>query len=64
MKLINNKIDRNYLDDYLNDILLNYINKNDFNNLVDNIPKSFDLKDLNLNTNNKIDSLIIDDMNQ
>lgn len=44
----------------LNDILLNYINKKDFDNFVDTIPKSFDLKDLNLNTNNKIDSLIIE----
>ena len=44
----------------LNEILLNYVSKKDFDNLVDSIPKSFDLKDLNLNTNNKIDSLIID----
>jgi hypothetical protein len=44
----------------LNEILLNYINKKDFDNFVDSMPKSFDLKDLNLNTNNKIDSLIID----
>ena len=41
----------------LNEILLNYINKKEFDNLIESFPKSFDLKDLNLNTNNKIDSL-------
>ena len=44
----------------LNEILLNYINKKEFDNLIESFPKSFDLKDLNLNTNNKIDSLLID----
>ena len=44
----------------LNEILLNYIDKKEFNDFVETIPKSFDLKDLNSNTNNKIDSLIID----
>ena len=44
----------------LDEILSNYINKKDFDNFVDIIPKSSDLKELNLNTNNKIDSLIID----
>ena len=44
----------------LDEILSNYINKKDFDNFVDTIPKSSDLKELNLNTNNKIDSLIID----
>ena len=44
----------------LNEILSNYINKKDFEDFTDTIPKSFDIKDLNLNTNNKIDSLIID----
>ncbi len=44
----------------LNEILIDYINKKDFNNILDTVPKSSDLKDLNVNTNNKIDSLIID----
>ena len=44
----------------LDEILSNYINKKDFDNFIDIIPKSSDLKELNLNTNNKIDSLIID----
>ena len=44
----------------LNEILLDYVNKKDFDNFADSIPKSFDFKDLNLNTNNKIDSLLID----
>ena len=44
----------------LNEILVNYINKKDFENFIGTIPKSFDLKDLNFNTNNKIDSIIND----
>ena len=44
----------------LNEILQNYISKKNFDELVDTLPKSFDIKDLNLNTNNKIDSLLID----
>jgi len=44
----------------LNEILKNYINVKDFNSFVDSIPKSTDLKDINLNTNNKLDSLMID----
>jgi hypothetical protein len=44
----------------LNEVLQNYINKKNFDDFVDTLPKSFDIKDLNLNTNNKIDSLIID----
>jgi hypothetical protein len=44
----------------LNEILKNYLNVKDFSGFVDTIPKSTDLKDLNLNTNNKLDSLMID----
>ena len=44
----------------LNEILIDYINKKDFNNILDTVPKSSDLKDLNVNTNNKIASLILD----
>ena len=44
----------------LNEILKNYLNVKDFNGFADTIPKSTDLKDLNINTNNKLDSLMID----
>ena len=44
----------------LNEILKNYVNAKDFSDFVDSIPKSTDLKDLNLNTNNKLDSLMMD----
>ena len=44
----------------LNEILLIYFDKKEFNDFVEIIPKSFELKNFNSNTNNKIDSLIID----
>ena len=44
----------------LNEILKNYLNVKDFSSFADTIPKSTDLKDLNLNTKNKLDSLMID----
>ena len=44
----------------INELLLDYMTKKEYNTLAEEIPKSFDLKDFNQCTNSKIDSMILD----
>lgn len=44
----------------INELLLDYMTKKEYNTLAEEIPKSFDLKDFNQCTNSKIDSMILE----